>query len=401
MVIQCKLSSTIKEVTNSLIQALDNSIDRLSSQSDDWRQEANDIAAQVTQLVGDSKDDILQTIKGDVINTVDRLPAKIGTEFRCDADFLRNRLKQDLQRIKAKLLGGNPPMLEPVLCDVVPSGVVMELKPNMVELFGYDLDRQKDVKVFLVNKTGRQEVTGNLSQPSHYHWVLNVGSNGVPFTANSNEIVVQFGDREVSSIPVIQPRPKICASKSVNIANLNDIDFVPPKIKGDGDFAGHGPSCYASIQIQHDAKRIWATVSMDATEWCGNSPCGDKTQARGQKDFQLWTAPEGFAIEKISSQISQTAQYIDTNHDPDQISEGGELVRTFRFIGDTGGNEAGTRTSVHIDFNKLSVVLKETNDCVSTTEIARLPIDARTFVLKNMTATPMMKAKVLEAVKSK
>ncbi|MEZ0606888.1 hypothetical protein ACAW74_00155 [Fibrella sp. WM1] len=399
-----KLKKATEDATAALVNTLQNSTDQLNSQSSDWQQIAEDTRRDVIKAVGDLQDETLLTIRRDVLNTVDRLPLAAGAEFRCNADFLRNRLKQDLLRIKAKLLKQNLPELEPVLCGVSPTGVVLEEKPQLIELFGYDLDKQKNINVFLREGAEKIDVTSKLSQPTHYHWVLNVGSgNGVPFTKNSDEVLVYFGDREMASIPVVQPNIEICESEiRDNIASeFPAIDFTPKLINGDREFNSHGPKSYAYVQISHTSSRIWATVFMDAIEWHNDKPSGDKTQVQEMKNFHLWTAPAGRIIEKITSATFQDITYIDSNHQTDQLSSGGELVEFFRFVGDTPGDEAGIKTSVHITFKKLSVILKEQGDCVSTNQVAHLPLQARTQVLKNMANNPRLKRRITDMVERK
>jgi hypothetical protein len=52
----------------------------------------------------------------------------------------------------------------------------------------------------------------------------------------------------------------------------------------------------------------------------------------------------------------------------------GELVRRFDYVGDTGGDEAGTKTSVTITFNDIHLVLTQTANCVPDTAIKALQL---------------------------
>jgi hypothetical protein len=59
-------------------------------------------------------------------------------------------------------------------------------------------------------------------------------------------------------------------------------------------------------------------------------------------------------IAEIVSSTHSQASYTDTDHADDELTFGAdELVARFVCTGDTGGNEAGTRTGVVVHFNPI------------------------------------------------
>ena len=68
-----------------------------------------------------------------------------------------------------------------------------------------------------------------------------------------------------------------------------------------------------------------------------------------------------------------THRYRDSDHNIDTFNMGsGGPVQRFDFVGDTGGDEAGTETKVDVTFNRLTAELVETGDCISSRAVIEL-----------------------------
>lgn len=189
------------EVTS--IEAIDAAIYALENQSDDWRSVLEDTRDKLTN-------DTQSTIRNEVSNMLARAIAATGSEFRCDLDFVRDRIKQDLLRIKASLLNQPVPDKEPVLCTVNPLAVDATLIPDRlpwIEFYGYDFDTTP-IKVLLQNGTQLIDVSSHLSIPSHYHMTLNLATNGVSLSPNSNQFILVWKNSRIHTIGISQ-QPQI------------------------------------------------------------------------------------------------------------------------------------------------------------------------------------------------
>jgi hypothetical protein len=126
--------------------------------------------------------------------------------------------------------------------------------------------------------------------------------------------------------------------------------FIPPKVGGDSDFKGHGPKVDVSARlVVRNECELWATIQMHAKE-----TRKDYTEVNGSADFLMWK--HGKPILKIVSDTYSETSYTDTNHDDDVLPIGaGELVRQFVCVGDTKGDEAGSRTGVSVTFNPVTI----------------------------------------------
>ncbi len=128
------------------------------------------------------------------------------------------------------------------------------------------------------------------------------------------------------------------------------VQYIPPHTRGDRDFGGHGPRIWCNVDVNvRNQREIWANVQMTARE-----TRSDWTTAEGTEAFRIYThtAP----ILEIVSDQSSSVFYEDHDHEEDVIHNGGgELVREFIFVGDTRGDEAGTRTGVIMTFNPIRI----------------------------------------------
>ena len=96
----------------------------------------------------------------------------------------------------------------------------------------------------------------------------------------------------------------------------------------------------ARLEISSDRRSIDAVMSLDAKE-----TQRDFTHARGTFRRRVFTAPNGFKVQRILSGTSSSAAYRDTDHDIDRPIVHGGLVRQFEIMGDTRGNDVGNCTN--------------------------------------------------------
>jgi hypothetical protein len=150
--------------------------------------------------------------------------------------------------------------------------------------------------------------------------------------------------------------------------------YVPPHTHGDSDFDGHGPNvnCSVNLAVSEDKKQLIAKVYMKAIE-----TQNDWTTCEGATDFVIFSCTGNQTIEQINLPASSNATYTDTDHDEDFVVAGvgetntlaqnsnwqlvkknvNDLVDFYRFIGDTEGDEAGTKTGVEVFFNTINITL--------------------------------------------
>jgi len=197
----CGIPEAISGSADVAVAHLDAAIATLSQQSADWQTTLTTLERQLTE-------DARATIANEVQQLAERGISRTGVELRCNADFIRDRMKQGLEGIKARLLGRTPPKVMPALCQVSPSFVDMNNLPGQLEYFGYDLDRKDygPVEVFLVHDGGRESLAQWTANPTlHYHLTVDIAS--APLCNKKNrKIVLLAGTTVLSTINVSDRR---------------------------------------------------------------------------------------------------------------------------------------------------------------------------------------------------
>ncbi len=358
------LPGKIEDLTTRTVNVLDDAIDALETQSAAWQTILQEVQSKLT-------DAAQSTIRNEIANLVTRSIAQAGVEFRCNADFIGARVRQHLIRIKAQFLRQPVPPVEPALCQVVPIAVDRTLVPGrltQVEFYGYDFNEANGLRVFLERTPGgRLDVTDKLDRPTHYAMTLKFGATGVPLDSASQRFVLEWETKQISTIAVIQPATPVCVSKVVP-ASPNRVTFQPPRTRGDGDFSGNGPRVSVVVSLLTTPQGISARVYMRAKE-----TEDDWTTAEGTQDFSLFSPDPGWRIDRVVSSQFATHAYTDGNHERDSFNLGaGGLVKRLEYVGDTSGDEAGTRTKVDVEFNQLRIQLTQTVDCVPDTAVRAL-----------------------------
>lgn len=378
---------TVPNATEEAVAVIDRGISELSVASADWQ----DV---LTRVLEDLPENVQSTIETEVSELLQRGIATTGTELRCNVDFLRIRMRQGLERIKARIMGNELPPLEPHLCQVVPSAIDMSLnqnRRNKIEFFGYDFDRT-EITVLLIEGNRQIDISRNLDRPSHYHMTLNLGSSGANLTARSSRIILKWGGEEISSIGIIQPEPNICQTDFDNFTTAN-VGLMPAhatkpgKSRGDKEFSGNGPYMYCQVKLINERTRLRAKVYVTASE-----TKRDWTYGRGVRTYTIFTPDPGYEIEKVITPAVASYSYTDNDHAEDVFAGSGP-VQYFKFNGDGPGSDIGRNTNVEIQFNEMRVQLKETGNCVSSAMLRNIQLqDAISPVLiRKMERTPQIR----------
>lgn len=347
------------EPTNKVI---DEAIVKMTQQSGDWKSVLQETMEKLPK-------DAQSFVRVELQNTLDRSVAAAGSEVRCVIDFVGERTRQTLIRLKARLLGQAAEPRRPVFCSVVPPMISMADRtadPNriqVVELYGYDFDAEPPMQVMLSNNNQTVEVNPNtLTRQTHYHLTLNLGANGVPLGRDSQMITVRWNGASVSQIPVVQPHTPKCRTQVVPVDNVGTRLVRAVREQGDLEFWGRGPTVEAGARLSNREAFVEAEVWITAIETSG----GDNTIGRGKEVFTVYSAPPGWKVLHLVTPAEDIITYTDTNWEKDDHPRGGNgPVRLFETWGDTHGNDLnepeGARVLAY--FNRIQVEIVETTNC--------------------------------------
>jgi hypothetical protein len=193
----------------------------------------------MTQLEQQLRQDTEPNLANEVAQVGAKGTPTAGTEIRCTPDFIRQRMRLDLQRIAARLKNEPIPQIEPVYCDVVPKAFAMGQPPDQVQYYGYDLNAPgADV---VLRYTGGEEQL-SVSHPAHYLITFNPRAAGLCNKEN-RQIVLKLkgGDRGAVSVAKFQcptsPPPPAPAARQLLTSQIQEI--------GTG-LGGTGPGGYSN-----------------------------------------------------------------------------------------------------------------------------------------------------------
>lgn len=337
--------------TADIVRAVDKAIAALNQNSSEWQDIMNGLIADLEGF--DSE--LASLIRVEVQNLLDRGISVLGAEFRCNVDFIGNRMRNALIRIKNKNFGSDDavPPLAPFVCNVVPSTVDRILIPdrlNVLEFYGYDFDLDGVTLYLQENNGGRRNITAYLDKPTHYHMTVDLGASGVPLTAQHDKFVLVYNFEEISVIKIIQ------GSTEMAYVSPGYRTFVPPHTRGDEEFNGNGPAVLCRVRLSiigTENNLLQSQIYMKAEE-----TRSDWTTAEGTDTHVIYTAPAGKKIKEIACLTFDQFEYVDDNIAMDWFARGsGGPVKQYEFMGDTEGDDAGTGTGVTVQYNTIPIEL--------------------------------------------
>jgi hypothetical protein len=360
----------IKPIVNNAIEdasnQLDQTIDSLQNTSTSWQVLLKDL---LDKLTGDARN----LIGTDIQNLINNSVAVAGAEVKCEVDFIRARIVENLVALKNKLLGKPMPVLEPRICQAVPMSVDVTQVPasvRVVNFYGYNFGSLTDYVLKMESLDGTQtDVTRALNIPTAYAMTLSLGPSGASIAGNAHRFNLSWQGKPLSTVGIIQPAPviRICKTET-RLVDPQDVDLVPQLVRGDGEFGGNGPTIRILGSLTTTPAAVNLRLAMAAKE-----TKNDWTTVNGTTSFTVFAAPSGFAIEKVASVTR--GDFVETtrqNWDPEDRELGsGGLFKHLKITGDTDGSDAG-KTRVRASLNTIEVVLRETGNCQSALALSGL-----------------------------
>jgi hypothetical protein len=378
----CSIDTGAKALADRLKQAIesfDRAITSLNAQSSDWQIVLQNLEK---ELAADTQ----STIRTEVTNLGRAGVLTTGGEVRCNSDFLRKRLAKDLRQIRnemAELINktnywfqDDIPLLpeiptEPAICNAVPTAIDLTLDQTRrmtLEIYGMDL-RSLPITAKLINQAGKRDVTEHLGIISDTQMVLNLSETGAALGHDNTlkHVAFSWKGQQQSVIPITSTSGSEdnCRNEVINKTFGHQI-FIPPHTNGDADYHVHGPCInydIYDIRPEEDGKKLVAKMFMSAYE-CNSDGSGraDYTTAQGGTDVVLMIAGPGEKILGHDRQIPFKYSYRDQDTDDDVFPfTGATPVEKLVFVGNTLGDEAGTKTKVTTYFAKTAVTIKKCN----------------------------------------
>jgi hypothetical protein len=282
------LDSIMGKAPDQIGDKIEAAIEALNKNSSEWQATLNQLSEDMRTLETQTANDI------DLI--AQRGIAATGAEFRCNADFLGHRVKEELQALLAKVRGQAPPPRRPSICHVVfsPSREVKETKavldmetvPKELLYYGYNLRSVNEITAVLKHDGGEIPLQNLLNWPTDYLMTLTTApSAGAPMcNLNNRRIVIKSGGEELSSIGVIPlecPEPPPPKPQTTQVVVSRTDKAYGKFIGGFGEDRTYGGACSAgftrkSFRVLQQSSKGAANCS--GGEWVDDNPANCAVQ---------------------------------------------------------------------------------------------------------------------------
>ena len=369
------LSQVTADLRNA-VDTLDRAVDTLALESADWQVV---LAGLESQLV----DDLRSTLRAEATDLMRNGVHGAGVELRCSSEYLARRAAAELIRIRndfarelnelAERTGEPPielrpePVREPFICSSVPSAVDLNLaadRRTKLDVYGFDL-RSAPISAEVVTTGGvRRGVTQSLGILGDFQMVLDLTDGGAAPKVPDARVVFGWLKRSQSVVPILAAaRDRTCTTRTTVVPGVPQT-ITPAHNRGDQDFDGNGPCVRLTGQLDLDAERtaLTATISMTARE-CNEDGGreGDSTTAAGTVTVEVFRVPDpGSRIVSFDLAPAFLDTYRDTNHQDDlRTFAGTQMFEKIRYVGDTRGDESGTRTGAEAFFRRLELQVEQ------------------------------------------
>jgi len=333
------------------LRVVDRAIHRLASPSSDYRAVLSEALAALPAGTDDTAADAMRTFL--------RRAPRPGASFRCSRDFISERARDMLLRVRDILRKDYVAPLQGVVCSAVPFALDLSharRNGGWLDIYGYDFDRVSPEMV-LVTTTGYRDVTSSLVTQSHYHLAFKLGEH-VPWSSDAVSLGVTWGHIIHYSIALVQPTSALCPSRIETIP-ASRISFAPSRLDSDARPVPHGAHVSADVKLHYSSNKVEATVCMAVAD-----PDNQSATFGGCMVEYVYTTDPDWIIEGL---FGEAVSHVSYRHGraTSEVKHGtqGGLVRQWTF-GDFD-HPAAQDVSVQAQLNDIRLLAVADRACVS------------------------------------
>lgn len=262
---------SIKDAAEEFSKSLESIMENLAKEGDKWRiaiqkeiteleKEINALEDKIAKDIDVEVNKMLKQAKEMLKEELEDFMKSAMADVRCEIDFLLNRLVGTLTNLQVKvhLLTDATITIEeaekkfpeylkmldkPVICNASP--YIIDIKKvrsgdvNHVELSGYNFQSQaQNMSLYLKNDSETVNVTDDLTFPTYYSMVINLGSNGIDLTLQSKKLILKWNDEKITTMSVIYDITKVDYIITAKFFVTGSNGNATPKLKLIGTGAG-------------------------------------------------------------------------------------------------------------------------------------------------------------------
>ncbi len=201
-----KVAGSITEVADS-INAASASVDKSWAETNQNFEEGLGILRKAANNTTDG------TVRKEIELTIGALEQATANVPKETVDFTRARIKEDLASLIEKVKGRTAPAKVPYIASAIPQSIQFSSTANQTVTFGgWNLDKKSLAEHFSVLVEGPQGKRAlpkeAINSPSQYRMIVNCSLNAdTAIKRGDVKMIGKWKDRELFSIPVIQPLP--------------------------------------------------------------------------------------------------------------------------------------------------------------------------------------------------
>jgi hypothetical protein len=280
-----------------------------------------------------------------------------GPDFRCSPDFMLDRARRELRRVKDVLLNLGPRPVEPQVCYTAPVALDMSRAQRALEIYGFDFD-QVPLEVFTSSREGFfADVSFALDVHDNHHATLMLGANGPQLARDTDALVVAWGHLVRYSIPVIQRRTPLCDSTIEEVEPGKLISYAPFPIAHDARWSGPEARVLANVALAYESNKIDATMCLTAVSSTNISGCAAEYPHTSQAER---------SIEHVFGELQAAVVHPLGGRGQESVagtSEGPAAEWIFEGFDDRGAAQAQPQIAVRL--RKIRAVSTPAEGCVS------------------------------------
>ena len=358
--ISCDITDTLKtEVTmlrEQAVLSLNDAINTLQNQSTDWKPVLKDLETKIDKRVQD-------VLTYNIPYITNLASQRALSSVLCVKESVKDEVLYYLQVVRAELVTGIlPPLPQTKICAT--SQVTLDLNSprnirNQIVYTGYYIHTKDSIKAFLVNDLVRLEIPKNkIGYPDISTITLSLTDYSDAVLTNYTHLQLMYNKDVISSIGIDKklPDPPV-----IEIARTwqREIIWIPPHTNGNMDFNGNGPRMVSHVYLKNDGTRVFAQIYLYAQE-----TKSDWTTAAGTSQWvEIYTVKDGYRINRLKEATdylnilrNNNVDYVDSSTE-DYIVE--TVVGRAIVVGDTEGDEAGTRTKINLNIKSFDVEIQK------------------------------------------
>ena len=289
--------------------------------------------------------------------------------FMCSSEFVVDRARSELIRIKDAVLDANPEPRHPAFCVTDPVAIDAALPPDRIEVYGFDFDTE-DIQVSVMNAHGFHDVTFAVRPTSHFHFTIDLRQRNIQFAPETERVALIVGHLIAYSIPVIQTMTPLCSSNIEQFGDGKVLTYTPPPVAGASNSASRAGRVVANLSMEIESNAVSATVCMTAID-----EQGGVTLASGCGREYVYTTDSDRRIEGIIGNTSDRFEGADRS----AVARGGDDHRLGTWTIQATGRDSNTAPErlVAIALHGLRLVSTETGHCVSPIEFLEAEREGR------------------------